>query len=464
MERLSKVLGFVLAVTASLPLLAQQKHELSIKEAVEMAYKNVIEIKNKELDYQIQEAQNMGIRGQALPQITGSAAGQYYYQLPIFLFPDATSTSVYEILKNEGVSGAAGPITNVPQPQLRPVSFQQPWNANAGATLTQLLFQPDVFVALKARSVSLEYARNNVELSKETVKDSAHKRYYAVLIAEKQLGFINDGVARIEKLVHDNEIMYQNGFLEKLDVDRAKVQLSNLKTTQTTLKNGIYLSYAALKFALGFPQKDSIVLKDTLSIDELKSGILSDEFKYDDRKEFQLLQTTKQLQLLDLKRYQLGYIPTVSLVGNYTRQGQANKFIFTDDEAFWYNTGYFGLNISIPIFDGLQRRYQVKQSKLKVQQVDNSIEYLKQGIDLEQTVSKESLKNSLLNFDEQQKNIELAEAVYNTTKKKFESGLGSSFDIIQAENDLQTSQSNYFQALYEAIVAKINYQKSVGKL
>ena len=47
---------------------AQQKHVLTVKEAVELAFKNLAEVKNAELDYKIQEAQNEEIFGQALPQ------------------------------------------------------------------------------------------------------------------------------------------------------------------------------------------------------------------------------------------------------------------------------------------------------------------------------------------------------------------------------------------------------------
>lgn len=464
MQRLLRMVCVALTVSFTLPALAQQKHELTVTEAVERAYKNVIELKNKELDYKIQEAMNKEITGQALPQLSGNAGAQYYYKLPLLLFPDATEAAIYNVLKNEGVQGSSGPITKSPAPVLQEVSFQQPWNANAGLTLTQLLFQPDVFVGLQARATSIEFARLNIEVSKENIKDSAYKRYYAVLIAQKQLEFINDGVKRIEKLVRDNEAMFKEGFIEKLDVERAQVQLSNLRTSQTTLKNGIFLSYAALKYALGFPQKDTLVLKDTLTIDQVKANILDDSFQYDDRKEYSLLKTAARLQELDLKRYKMRYIPTVSLMGSFSRQGMGQKFIFSDKDAIWFSTGYVGLNINVPLFDGFQRRYLVKQAQLKFEKANNNLENMKQVIDLTQTISKESLKNAILSFDEQQKNIGLAEKVYNTTKKKFEQGLGTSFDIIQAENDLQISQSNYFQAMYDAIIAKISYLRALGKL
>ena len=127
-------------------LQAQQTHILTVKEAVDLAYKNVVELKNATIDYQVQVAKNREILGQAYPQIVGNVGANHYLKLPNFLFPDATSTAVYSILKDEGVSGNNGPITNIPEPKLQEVSFQQPWNFTTGATLTQLLFQPDVFV------------------------------------------------------------------------------------------------------------------------------------------------------------------------------------------------------------------------------------------------------------------------------------------------------------------------------
>lgn len=444
---------------------AQTLHRLTVKEAVELAYKNVVELKNLALDYQIQDVKNKQIVGQALPQINGSASMQYYFKLPVILFPDATETAIYSVLKNEGVKNGNGmPITNVPSPQLQKVSFQQPWNTSVGAQLTQLLYQPDVFVGLQARKLALVYAQNNIEVAKEKIKDSAYKRYYAILIAEKQLAFINDGVKRLEKLLHDNEILFKNGFVEKLDIDKTQVQLTNLRTSQATLQNAITLAYAALKYTVGLPQKDAVQLIDSLSIDRLKEDILVDSFKYEDRKEIQLLNSTKELQQLNLKRYKLGYIPTVSAIAAYSINGQAQEFIFSDKNALWFKAAYVGLNLNIPLFDGLSRKYTIEESRLNIQKVQNNLSNIKQVIDLEQVIYKESLKNALLKLDAQQRNIELAEKVYNTTKKKYEQGVGSSFEVLQAENDLQQSQSNYFTSIYETIVAKIDYLHSLGKL
>ncbi|WP_018611111.1 TolC family protein [Segetibacter koreensis] len=439
---------------------AQKKYELTVKEAVELAFDNVTAVKNAALDIQIQQAQNNEITGQALPQVSGTASLNRYLQLPKILFPDASEAGIYSVLKNEKLIPQN---TKIPDPKLQAISFFQPWNTSIGGTLSQLLFQPDVFVGLQARQTALNLSKANLELIKEGVKDSAYRRYYAILIAQKQSEFLDSGIKRLQKLYHDDSIMLVNGFAEKLDLDKVQVQLTNLQTSQSVLNNSVKLAYAGLKYALGISQNDSVILKESLTNEDVKRNVLDDNFRYEDRKEIQAIGYSRRLQELNVKRYKLEYIPTLSAMLSYTAQGQGQNFI-TDKSTFWLKNSLIGLNLSVPIFDGFQRKYKIQQEKFNLRKVDNNIENLKQVIDLQQTASKESLKNALLNLDAQQRNVQLAENVYNTTKKKFEAGIGSSFEVLQADTDWQTAQSNYFNGLYNAIVAKISYQSSLGKL
>ena len=85
-------------------------------------------------------------------------------------------------------------------------------------------------------------------------------------------------------------------------------------------------------------------------------------------------------------------------------------------------------------------------------------------IDFQREAAYVQFKNSITNLDVQVRNLELAEKVYNTTKKKYEQGLGSSFDVLQTDQSFEDAQSNYFQAMYDAVIAKITYYRSLGKL
>lgn len=438
---------------------AQQRYELTVKGAVELAYKNVIELKNAQIDYQIQEAKNKEILGQAYPQLTGNAGANHYLKLPVILFPQSDD-GIYQVLKREGLIAQS---KQPPPPSTVAFPIQQPWNLQVGVTLQQLLFQPDVFVGLQARQAALDLSNSAIEVVKEKIKDSAYKRYYAILIAEKQLHFIDESLKRLQKLYQDDSVMYKNGFAERLDLDRVQVQINNLQSTRNTVANAIDISYAALKISLGISQKDTVVLKEELTTASLKDGLLDESFSYENRAVIRQLEKVKTLQELDVKRNRLGNLPTVAFGANYTLNAMGQKF-FTNSNTLWINSAYVGLNINVPIFDGFQRRYKTQQAQLNVEKTGNSIEQVKQAIDFEQNISRSTLRNALTDLDLQERNMQLAEKVFNTTKLKFQEGLGSSFEVLTADTEMQRAQANYFNALYNAIIARISYQNSLGKL
>jgi outer membrane protein TolC len=92
------------------------------------------------------------------------------------------------------------------------------------------------------------------------------------------------------------------------------------------------------------------------------------------------------------------------------------------------------------------------------------LDQMKKGIDLEQTTARNTLNNAILTMDAQEENMHLAENVFKTVTIKYGQGFGSSLEVLQADTDLQQAQSNYFRALFDAVIAKINYFKALGKL
>jgi len=89
---------------------------------------------------------------------------------------------------------------------------------------------------------------------------------------------------------------------------------------------------------------------------------------------------------------------------------------------------------------------------------------LTQSIDMEVANSRNKIKSAIATLKNQKENVGLAEKVYNTTRLKYEQGLGSNMEIYNAETDLKMAQKNYYGALYDAIIAKIDFQKAVGLL
>jgi outer membrane protein TolC len=123
-----------------------------------------------------------------------------------------------------------------------------------------------------------------------------------------------------------------------------------------------------------------------------------------------------------------------------------------------------GLSLNVPIFSGFSKDANLKKARLQSNLISDQIENLKQNIDMEVRVARNNFLNAINNMDNQKENATLAESVYNQTKKKYESGLASTTDLTNAQTDLIQAQTNFINALYNAVVAKVDYLKAIGKI
>jgi outer membrane protein len=419
-------------------------HEFSLSQAIEYASKNSVIVKNALLDYEIQEQSNRATTSQALPQVTGSAGFTQYIQVPVTpvpggLFPGTIAGKVY------------------------PFPFGVTYNSSANITLKQVIFDGQVFVGLQARRASLDFYRKKEEVTEQMLRVNIYKVYYQLLIAKSQMDQIDANIDNQNALLHNTTEMFKNGFAEQLDVDKSTVQLANLETDKIQLQFNIDNGYLGLKVLIGMPVRDSLGLTDSLTYDMIRDAALEDQYKYSDRRDFQLLMISKSLGEYNVKRYKKEYIPTLNFSATYQQSQYSEKFNLTAPNS-WYPASYYGLNLNIPIFDGFFKAANVQQARLQLQQTENNIDSLKNRIDNDVRQSQLQFSSALATLDFQKKNMDLAQKVYDQTRKKFEQGLGSNTEITTAFSDERTAQYNYFNALYTAILARVDYLNAIGKL
>jgi outer membrane protein TolC len=444
---MKKNLLLVTVFFATAALAQEQKtvHAFSLAETVSYAQKNNVQVKNSLLDIDIQIQTNKEIASAALPNIGSSVGGTDFLTIPTSLLP------------GQIFGGAPGTFI--------PVQFGTKFNANYGANFNQILFDGQVFIALQARATSLEWKRKNAALTEENIKANIYKIYYQLSASKTQLNILDANIERLQKLANDAAIMYKNGFAEKLDVDKVNVQLNNLQTEKLKANNSVTIGFMGLKMLMGMPVKDSLVLTDIINESNLSTDVLyEDNFEYGIRKDFQYLTTVKKLSEFNIKRYQLSFLPTITMNGSYTKNAQRTKFDFFDSNGNWFKTSLIGLNINLPLFNGGARVAKINKAKLELQQVDNQMAALKNNIDNELSQAKLNYMSSVATVNFQKKNMQLAENVYSQTKKKFEAGTGSNTEISAAQADLVAAQNNFMNALYAALIAKVDLLKASGKL
>jgi len=420
-------------------------YAFSIQQALDFAKANNVQVKNALLAVQAQKETNREITASALPSFSGNANLTKYLELPVSLLP--------------------GEIFGQPPGSYIPVRFGTKYNSTVGLQLQQTIFDGQVFIGLQARKTSLDFQMKNVEVTEELIKANIYKVYYQLIASKTQIGILDANIQRLEKLENDTRQLYKNGFAEKLDEDKVSIQLTNLNTEKVKALNSIEIGYLGLKTLLGMRPQDTLTLTDKITESQIEGNILADTgFKYEDRKEYQYLELAKKLNEYNIRRYQLSYLPTLNFTGAYNKNAQRNTFDFLVKDGDWFTTSFIGFNLSVPIFSGFAKDARLAKSRIDLRQTNNQIDNLRNTIDNEVQQARINFSSAQNTLRFQKKNMELAEKVYNQTRKKYEIGTGSNIEISAAQTDLITAQNNYLSALYGAIVARVDYLKATGKL
>jgi outer membrane protein TolC len=414
------------------------------------------------LDEQLQLEKNKEIVGIARPQVSATGQFQYLFVIPkqridAGAFDFSSSLSFFKIDTPAFIA-----YQNQPKEKYSEAQFGLPLNLSAGVQASQILFESGVFVALKARKSLEELSVLNIKRTEEEVKIAVAKAYYNCVIAEKRIKLLDENIQLLNSLEEMTLKLFNEGFAERIDADRLTVQKNNLITERDKINNLVQLSYGLLKFQIGMPFNQVIRLTDDLNADEIRSNIELDRVvDYSNRIEMSILQKVKVLNGFDYERYKKGYLPTVAAAvsGSFATQTIAFKELFT---LPYFPTGAFVLNASMPLYDGGTRKAKMNQARLNMLKNENDMLALQQAVDLESSNARTQLRNSIMSLDSQEKNIELAQKVYNIAQKKYKEGVGTNIEILQAETALKEAKTNYFNSLYEAIIAKLDFQKSLG--
>lgn len=449
----------------------QSEYSFSLQQAVDYAKQNNGTLKNARLDEELNKRKVQEFTGLGYPQISAKGSGQYFFDVPTQYIPDFISPSVYGVLYQEGLIDSM-PISGG---GTFPVQFGTKYNLSGSIDASQLIFDGQFFVGLQAQRAVLALTQKNTQRTEIQTVSDVSKAYYNVLIMNERLGLLNTNVETLSKLKSDTKALYDNGFVEKLDVDRITVTYNNLVIERDKVQKLLELTSMALKMQMGMDVNTKLNLTDSIRDDNFET-LLNSSFDPQNRTEYQLLLAQKSLYNLQRKQNVMAYLPGLYAFGSYGYSAQSDSLNFFDKpqtimvngEATklkrWYPTALVGLNLQVPIFDGFQKTRRIQQAKINMLKTQNDMDNLKNAINLEANSARITLTNTTMTLQAQKDNMELAQSVYNTSKIKYNEGVGSSLELTTAQQELKTAQTNYLGALYDAYIARIDYLKATGQL
>ncbi|GGG52584.1 TolC family protein [Hymenobacter glacieicola] len=446
MKHIKRVLRLLFSFTLLAPAWAQAQpttppppsNQLTLEQCLQYALQNQPVLRQARLDEETNEATiRIGLAGW-LPQVNLNATGQHYFQLPYTVFPNAEGISVPRQigLKNTSTVGLAG---------------------------TQALYNNDVLLALRSARPSRQFYQQNTTGVRIDVVTDVSKAFYDVLLSQRQLDVLNEDILRLQRSLQDARARYDAGIVDKTDYKQAEILLNNSIVARKQAIEAIKGKSAYLRELMGVAGQQPLTLQyDTLRL--MQDAFVDTTVTLDptNRIEFQQLQTQKALQSAQISYYRWGFLPAVSAFGNYNAVFQNNNFGDLYGQRF--PNSFVGLQLSLPIFQGMRRLQNLRRERLTDQRIDQDILATRNRINTEFEQALATYKGYYTDYLFGQRNLALSKEVYSVVNLQYREGIKTYLDVIVAQTTLRTAQLNYYSALFQVLSSKVDLLRAQGNL
>ena len=415
---------------STLPMFSQQElKSFSLQEAIDFALENNRTAKNASRDIEAAKKQKWETIATGLPQLNGGIDYQDFIKQQVQVIPIDFSN---------------------PQSELIPVVFGTKINVNASATLSQLIFDGSYIVGLQSAKVFLEISKNAKIKTDLEVRQSVINAYGNVLLVEKSLEILEKNKTALEKNLYETTKIFENGLEEEESVEQLKITLSGVKSSLNNMQRLKKVAYQMFNMNLGLDIENPTVLKDnleTLTSQNIDLNFIDNTFSIENTIDFQIAQNDKTSKELLVKLEKSKALPSINgfLSGGYTAFN--NKFAFQE----YYGFGVFGINLNIPIFSSGMRSASTQRAQINLEKSKDDLTETEQRIKLQIKTAQSDYQFSIEEYTNKKENLNLAERIEQKNQTKFFEGIGSSFELRQAQIQLYTAQQEFLQAMLDVI-------------
>ena len=441
MKHTTQLIIFVLLLGSK--AFGQTENSYSMLQAEEYAVAHNEKVKNANLDITAAEKKIIETTAIGLPQVNVEGQFQQLIDIPVTVV-DAT-------------------LFNPAAPEGSIAEFQmgQEFTANMAVSVNQLLFDGSYIVGLQFSKFYKKMSETVLEKTKQDVKVMVREAYYNVIIAQKN-GELLDSIAETTKMLWEQSKVYFNtGFMLQEDIDQLELAFNRIEQNQANARNQLNIAKNLLKLQMGIDLSEEISLSETFEdiIDDIETNnpALSG-FSVENNMNYIMLNQQKTLNEYSLKNEKAAYLPSAFAFFNHQQNAFRNEFDFFQDKP-WYPTTVWGLGVKIPVMSSGQRMMKVQQAEIKIEQSQNDLAQIQKALEFQELQMKAMFLNAYEKMHIEQKNVDLANSIYEKSVARKKEGSTSSLEVTQKQNQLLQAQGGYIAAIMEMLTYKLELDK-----
>lgn len=467
-------LGF-LTLYSSLPCLASER-SLSLAESINMALRSNVSMRNALIDEHIQQRQKNLYLAAMMPQIHFNLNATYYTNIPERFIPDFITPITAKFLADFGVVNSSG------QP-IQPINYNPSkgfftkmntnWNIFQDFLIQQILFEPDIFIAISSIKALHEMAQANVQATKEQITLNTAKAYFTLVILKKRLIAANSLLKYTQAIHHELQTLKIQGFQDEKALIQMQLNLNKVSNLHSKLKQALGNAERNFAYLIDLDnlnnkpayKPEAPILSSDFPLEKLENIPIDLERNFEQRADRKQLQTLLKLKKLAILQKKISYLPRINLFGNLGYMNLSNDFqLTTFGSSKGFRNDFVGLKLNLSIFEGLKKHHELKIAQLEYDKVYNNLTNSDKGLELEVENALQQSFSSLEYLQRFADNLQLSSKLYTTLLAKRKLGMSSSIELLNAKIQIAEYEDSYLAGFLDAIYARLNLHKALGNL
>ena len=332
-----------------------------------------------------------------------------------------------------------------------------PDNGTLGITAS-IGINGQAIVGALLNNTAIEMQKLNLEISEDNLRANVKSSYASVLVLEDVVKLLDSSLKNIENLAAMTQRSVEVGAAEQTTADQILVRVNTLKNNINANKRSTQLAINALKVLLNVPAETELTLTTQLS-DMLSAeaivALLGKDFVLENNLSYQTLAKNVELAKKNVHMAGWAYGPTVGVGYQYSKKdyfGGKAGFNMTPPNAL-------SVQVSMPLWSSGKRAAGVVEKKIALEEARNTFEETADNLGIQNEQLRYNLQNAYETYTNEQENMGVTQRVFDNTSLKFQQGVASNLDLVNASNDLITAQSTYVQAVLTLVNAEVELEK-----
>jgi outer membrane protein len=376
------------------------------------------------------------------------ASGGRAIELPIGDLFNPVYSSLNQILQNMGQPGG------FPQIENEKIEFLPNDYHDTKIRVILPLINAEIYYNRKIKKEMINSSQAEVNVYKRELVKEIKTSYLRYLQAIKVYDAYTSALDLVNEALRVNKKLVENQMAGQEKVYRLEAEQNQVMAQLTKAENDKKIAASYFNFLLNQPLQNPVIVDSSLLNINESVLITTNPDNSGKREEIDQLNSGIKSTELFVKIKKSYLIPTVTNITDLGYQGY--YFKFNNEQQYFMNT----ISLSWTLFNGFQNRRKIAQAKIETESLQSKLSEAELQIELQNSIASGNVESSKKSEEANKSSLKSSQEYYKVTSKQYAQGQKSLLDLLDARNQLTSSQISYIISHFESLIKQVELERA----